>query len=69
MARKVIQQNRPQAMHGGGCGAFSVDDKRWPHQLHEAGEIMPGTRTIKCGGEIDIEIKPGNIYYFNYWGP
>ena len=55
--------------NGGGCGAFSVDDKRWPHQLHEAGEIMPGMRTVKCGGEIDIETKPGNIYYFNYWGP
>lgn len=55
--------------NGGGCGALSIDDERWPHQLHEAGEIMPGTRTIKCGGEIYIEIKPGNIYYFNYWGP
>lgn len=55
--------------NGGGCGSLSVDGNRWPHRIHEAGEVMPGTRTIQCGGEIDIEIKPGNIYYFNYWGP
>ena len=55
--------------NGGGCGSLSVDGNRWPHRLHEAGEVMPGMRTIQCGGKIDIEIRPGNIYYFNYWGP
>ena len=55
--------------NGGGCGTLSVDGIPWPYPLHEAGEIEPGTRTIRCGGEITIEIKPGTIYHFDYWGP
>ncbi|PKM32119.1 MAG: hypothetical protein CVV08_14250 [Gammaproteobacteria bacterium HGW-Gammaproteobacteria-12] len=55
--------------NGGGCGTLSVDGKPWPYRLNKAGEIAPGTRTIRCGTEIAIEIKTGNIHYFDYWGP
>lgn len=55
--------------NGGHCGVLSVDGERWPHRIHERGEVEPGIRTISCGAAIDLAIKPGNIYYFDYWGP
>ncbi|MGG2396135.1 hypothetical protein ACJRW5_04200 [Pseudomonas sp. SH1-B] len=55
--------------NGGSCGELSVDGKRWSAPLHEAGQTTPGVHRIKCGGEIEIEIRPGTIYYFDYWGP
>ncbi|WP_296270472.1 hypothetical protein [Pseudomonas sp. UBA6323] len=55
--------------NGGHCGTLSVDGAPWPHRPHEPGEIKPGIRAIRCGAAVDLEIKPGNIYYFDYWGP
>lgn len=55
--------------HSGSCDTLSVDGKRWSAPLDEAGETTPGVHSIRCGGEIEIEIKPGTLYYFNYWGP
>ncbi len=55
--------------NGGACGPLYVDGKIWPHKIHEAGTIAPGTHTIKCGTEIEFNIPPGTTFHFDYWGP
>jgi hypothetical protein len=55
--------------NGGHCGPMKVDGKMWTHPIGEPGLINPGRHTIKCGGEIGFDIRPGVVYKFNYWGP
>jgi hypothetical protein len=57
--------------NGGQCGPMKVDDQVWPHAINEAGPITPGTHKIESGesGSVQIEVKPGMTYHFDYWGP
>jgi hypothetical protein len=55
--------------NGGQCGPIKVDGKIWPYSIGKAGVIAPGRHTIACGSEIAINIRPGIVYKFDYWGP
>ncbi|PCJ01508.1 MAG: hypothetical protein COB15_00895 [Flavobacteriales bacterium] len=55
--------------HGGGCGPILIDGKEWQFKIGEKGKIEPGIHTVKCGGELEITIKEGTTFYFDYWGP
>jgi len=46
-----------------------VDGKVWPYKIGEKGKIKPGKHTLRCGGDLDIIIKEGTVFYFKYWGP
>jgi hypothetical protein len=46
-----------------------VDGKIWEYGIGQKGEILPGTHTIECGGKLEIEIKEGTTFIFDYWGP
>jgi len=55
--------------NGSECGPILIDGEVWKYKIGEAGIINPGTHIIKCGGEIEFEIKESTIFYFDYWGP
>lgn len=55
--------------NGGHCGPMKVDGKIWPHAIGEAGRIEPGDHSIECGAEMGINVPPGVVYTFDYWGP
>lgn len=55
--------------NGGQCGGIFVDGKKWNYKIGEKGELEPGTHTIKCGTQIEFEIKAGQTFKFDYWGP
>jgi hypothetical protein len=46
-----------------------VDGVRWPHSFGEKGIISPGSHKITCGGTVQIEVKEGTVFRFDYWGP
>jgi hypothetical protein len=50
-----------------------VDGKPWPYPLHKPGPIQPGVHKIQCGSSkttgIEFEIRQGQTFHFNYWGP
>jgi hypothetical protein len=57
---------------GPACNTIYIDKQRWPHKLHEAGKISPGTHQISCAPDaayLAFEARPGMTYHFNYWGP
>ena len=60
----VIEDN-----NGGQCGPLLVDNNEWPHSLNEKGRVDPGEHSIECGTSMEVLIKEGTTYYFNYWGP
>lgn len=60
----VIENN-----NGGKCGPLYVDKKKWPHDMYHKGEVEPGVHSIECGNWMDVMVKEGTIYYFDYWGP
>lgn len=55
--------------NGGGCGPILVDGQAWPHKIGVPGLIAPGIHRIECGGGLELEIPPGVIFHFDYWGP
>ncbi|MGB4072500.1 hypothetical protein [Pseudomonas sp.] len=55
--------------NGGQCGPLLVDEKEWSHGLNKKGRVAPGEHSIKCGAGMDVIIKEGATYYFDYWGP
>jgi len=55
--------------NGGQCGPLYVNKKKWPHAVNVRGETLPGEHLIKCGTSVIVNIKKGNTYYFDYWGP
>ena len=55
--------------NGGHCGDIFVDGKIWKHKLDNAGLILAGDHTIKCGFSVKIFIPQGVIFNFDYWGP
>ncbi|VXC05724.1 conserved hypothetical protein [Pseudomonas sp. 8BK] len=55
--------------NGGQCGPLLVDKKEWPYDLNQKGQVEPGEHSIECGTGMEIIIKEGKTYYFNYWGP
>ena len=60
----VIEDN-----NGGQCGPLYVNNKKWPHSVNIKGETSPGEHLIECGSSVVVNIKQGNTYYFDYWGP
>ena len=53
------------------CNTLYLDGHRWPHALHVAGKVAPGTHQIGCdstGATLAFEAKVGTTYHFNYWG-
>jgi len=55
--------------NGGHCGPILVDGKAWKHSIGQIGEVQPGAHTVACNTELTININPGVVYHFNYWGP
>jgi len=55
--------------NGGECGPLYVDKEEWPHGINEKGEVQPGNHGVECGTGIEILVKEGVTYYFDYWGP
>jgi hypothetical protein len=55
-----------------GCSGIRVDGKRWPYPLGARGVVGAGTRRISCSdgsNEVEIEVKAGTVFKFDYWGP
>jgi hypothetical protein len=50
------------------CIVF-VDGGIWPHEIGQKGLISPGIHKIKCGGLVEIFVKKGTTFVFDYWGP
>ncbi|MBU2018630.1 MAG: hypothetical protein KJ941_03205 [Bacteroidetes bacterium] len=46
-----------------------VDDRVWPVEVGQKGKITPGNHKLKCGGTVEITIKKGTTFSFDYWGP
>ncbi len=46
-----------------------VDGKEWTFEIGKKGKISPGKHTLICGSGLDIEIKKGTVFHFEYWGP
>lgn len=55
--------------NGGQCGPLLVNGKEWQHSLNNKGQVAPGEHSIECGTGMEVTIKEGTTYYFNYWGP
>lgn len=57
--------------NGGACGPMKLDDQVWPHRINEPGPITPGIHKLECGdsGSVQIEVRAGKTYHFDYWGP
>ena len=55
--------------NGGQCGGIFLDGEPWSHAIGEPAPIKPGRHTIRCGGSIEFDVKPGTVYKFDYWGP
>jgi len=62
----IIEDN-----NGGQCGPLMVDNRIWPHAIHAKAVVNPGPHSIACGSgnSLEISIKQGTTYYFDYWGP
>ena len=56
-------------MDAGGDCELKVDGKPWPHAVGKAGLIEPGRHSVESCGEIEIDVPPGVVYKFDYWGP
>jgi hypothetical protein len=55
-----------------GCAAFSVDGKPWPHGVGVRGAVSAGRRELSCSdgsNQIQFEVKQGQTFRFDYWGP
>ena len=55
-----------------GCAAFRVDGKPWPHGLGVPGAVPAGQRELSCSdgsNQVELEVKPGQTFRFDYWGP
>lgn len=46
-----------------------VDGKIWEFEIGQKGLLTPGRHVIECGGKLEIEIKEGTTFIFDYWGP
>ena len=59
--------------NGDWCAArLMVDGAPWPHKLHAAGPINPGSHRVTCADTLNgfpFEVKAGTTYHFDYWGP
>ena len=57
--------------NGGQCGPMKVDDRVWLHAINEPGPIAPGVHQVACGdsGTVQIQVREGMTYHFDYWGP
>jgi len=75
MLRGIIQKSDDKATYlviEEGCGdgnKIFVDGKEWLFKIGEKGEVSSGKHTLLCGGELNIEIKKGTVFHFDYWGP
>ena len=55
-----------------GCATFSVDGKPWPHGVGVRGAVSAGRRELSCSdgsNQIQFEVKQGQTFRFDYWGP
>ena len=55
-----------------GCAGLYVDGKPWPHALGARGLVPAGRRQISCadgGNHITFEVRRGQTFRFDYWGP
>jgi len=55
-----------------GCVSFHVDGKPWPHAVGVAGALPAGQRKLSCSdgsNQIQFEVKRGQTFRFDYWGP
>jgi hypothetical protein len=55
-----------------GCAAFSVDGKPWLHGVGVPGVVPAGLRELSCSdgsNQVQVEVKRGQTFRFEYWGP
>ena len=55
-----------------GCATFVVDGKPWPHAIGAPGAVLAGRREISCSdgsNNVQVEVKRGQTFRFDYWGP
>ncbi len=55
-----------------GCATFTLDGKPWPYAVGAAGLVLAGRREISCSdgsNQIHFEVKRGQTFRFDYWGP
>ena len=55
-----------------GCITFNVDGKLWPHAIGVAGAVAAGRRELSCSdgsNQIRFDVKRGQTFRFDYWGP
>jgi hypothetical protein len=55
-----------------GCASFVVDGKSWPHAMGAPGAVLPGRRELSCSdgsNQVQFEVKRGQTFRFDYWGP
>lgn len=57
--------------NGGQCGALMIDNQIWPYAINTKAAVSAGLHRIACGSgnALEISIKQGTTYYFDYWGP
>ncbi len=60
---------------GGQCPPVWLDGEKLAFKVGEKIEVKPGAHRVICGDDsdsqqgVEINIKAGTIYYFDYWGP
>lgn len=56
--------------NGGGC-PLTVDGKPWKLAPKALGAVKPGRHKVACGpgSSLDVTVRAGRAYHFDYWGP